>query len=229
MSKITIISILGGVIIGLLTGYFVHLIFCWTEDKFVEVLVSFIGVFGGFRFAEQIGASGVLAIVIAGLIINYRSKKYGGIGRPSIDMLDATWEFIGFMTQSIAFIFIGVNINTAILTSYVGPIFTIMVFTLLARYIMVEIVASLVIRTRKKQIPSNWTLGLTWSGLRGGISIVLALGASSLGLPHSEELLALTFGVVLVSNIIQGITMVKAVDILNLSEKQEDPTLSSMV
>ncbi|UCH37954.1 MAG: cation:proton antiporter [Candidatus Bathyarchaeota archaeon] len=229
MSIISFISIVGGILIGLLTGYFIHFIFCWTEDKFVEVLVSFVAVFGGFHFAEQLGASGVLAIVIAGLIINYRSKKFGGIGRQSIDMLDATWEFIGFITQSIAFIFIGMNTDTTVLTSYVGPIFAIMAFTLLARYIMVEIVASIVMRTRNKYIPNNWTLGLTWSGLRGGVSIVLALGASSIGFPHSEELLALTFGVVLVSNVLQGLTMVKAVNLLKLSDRQDDSTLSGMV
>lgn len=152
------------------------------------------------------------------MIINYRCKNFGGLGDQSIDLLDALWEFVAFMAQSIAFIFIGMNTDTSVLVTYIGPVFVIVVFIILARYLMVLTVAEIVGRIRGKVIPNNWTLGMVWSGLRGGVSVVLALGAASVGLPHGDEMLALTFGVVLISNIVQGITMPKVIGILNLSE-----------
>ena len=215
--KIGTITILGGILLGIVSGYLAHLLFCWSEDKFVDVLISFIVAFGVFRLAEGLGVSGVLATVVAGLIINYRSKNYGGLGRPSIEMLDSLWEFVGFVAQSAAFIFIGVNTDTAILYKYAGPIFVIAVFTLLARLLMVVSVAQLLQATRNKSIPNDWALGMVWSGLRGGVSLVLALGVDSLGLENAEAMLALTFGVVLISNIFQGLSMSRAVTALKLS------------
>jgi CPA1 family monovalent cation:H+ antiporter len=218
MASVSVISVFGGLFLGVLSGYVAHLLFCWSDDKFAEVLISFLVAFGVFRLAEELGASGVISTVVAGLIINYRCKNFGGLGDQSIDLLDALWEFVAFMAQSIAFIFIGMNTDTSVLVTYIGPVFVIVVFIILARYLMVLTVAEIVGRIRGKVIPNNWTLGMVWSGLRGGVSVVLALGAASVGLPHGDEMLALTFGVVLISNIVQGITMPKVIGILNLSE-----------
>ncbi len=71
--------------------------------------------------------------------------------------------------------------------------------------------------TRGKLIPNGWALGMTWSGLRGGVSIVLALGVHSLSLGHSETILALTFGLVLITNVFQGLSMSRVVSALGLS------------
>jgi CPA1 family monovalent cation:H+ antiporter len=218
MAKLSVITVFGGLILGVLSGYLAHFLFCWSDDKFAEVLITFIVAFGVFRLAEELGASGVISTVIAGVIINYRSKNYGGLGAPSIDFLDALWEFVAFMAQSIAFIFIGMNTETSLLVTYIGPVFVIIIFTILARYLMVLSVAEIVRHIRGKVIPNNWTLGMAWSGLRGGVSVVLALGAASIGLRHGEEILAITFGIVLISNIVQGITMSKVLGILNLSD-----------
>lgn len=222
MAKVSVISVFGGLFLGVLSGYVAHLLFCWSDDKFAEVLISFIVAFGVFRLAEELGASGVISTVVAGLIINYRGKNFGGLGDQSIELLDALWEFVAFMAQSIAFIFIGMNTDTSVLVTYIGPVFVIVVFTILARYLMVLTVAEIVGRIRSKVIPNNWTLGMVWSGLRGGVSVVLALGAASIGLPHGEEMLALTFGVVLISNVVQGITMSKVIGALNLSDINEE-------
>ena len=68
----TVIKVLGGVMIGYVAGYIVHLIMCWTEDMYVKTLLTFIIAFGVFRLAEEFHASGVIAVVLAGLILNYR-------------------------------------------------------------------------------------------------------------------------------------------------------------
>lgn len=219
--KDSIIAIVGGLLLGILGGYFAHILFCLTEDKFAEALISFIIAFGVFRVAEELGASGVLATVLAGLIINYRSRTYGGLGNPSIEMLNTMWEFVGFITQSIAFIFIGMNTDPVVLYAYLWPIIFLTIFILFARYLMVLSVAYFLKSIKGRVIPKNWKLAMTWSGLRGGVSVVLALGISGLYLPKVESIIALTFGVVLLSNIFQGLSISKIVQKSSLSAFNE--------
>ncbi len=219
--KISLVSILGGVLLGLASGYSAHTLFCWTDDKFTKVLVSFLIAFGVFRVSEMAGASGVIAVVTTGLIINYRTHSFGGLGRESIEMLEALWEFVGFAASSIAFIFIGMNLNISVLSSNLYPVLYLFAFVLVSRFLMVFGLAELIERQGGKEIPMGWRLGISWSGLRGAVSVVLALGVSSLALPHSEVIIALTFGVVLTSNIIQGLSISEIIKRWNLSARSE--------
>ncbi len=206
-AKITLVSILGGVLLGVIFSYAAHILFCWTDEKFTEVLISFLVAFGVFWISESINASGVIATVTTGLIINYRTHAYGGMGKQSFEALETMWEFVGFAASSIAFIFIGANLNISVLFSNLYPILYLFAFILLSRHTMVYALAELVERLGGRAIPGTWRLGLSWSGLRGAVSVVLALGMSSLALPHSEVIVALTFGVVLTSNVIQGLSI----------------------
>ena len=70
---------------------------------------------------------------------------------------------------------------------------------------------------RRKRIPDNWRVGLLWSGLKGAVSIVLVLGLTRTDLPNFETLKALTFGLVLTTNVVQGLTMTSVVNSLKLS------------
>jgi len=217
VAKITIIKVVGGVLLGVAGGYIVHTLFCWTDDKFAEVLLSFIAAFGVFRLAEELEASGVIATVLAGLIINYRCRNYGGLGGESREMLDTMWEFVGFTASSVAFIFIGMNLDPRVLFGYLAPVVVLTIFITLARYLMVVGIAEFIESISGKRIPRNWRLGILWSGMRGAISVVLALGIGGLPLPHAEGIMALTFGVVLATNLLQGLTMSKVVQGLELS------------
>jgi len=221
--RFSFMSVAGGIFIGLVGGHIVHLIFSWTDDKFVEVLLSFIAVFGIFRTAEQLGASGVIAIVLTGLIINYRCRRYGGISEESMEMLEVLWEFIGFTASSIAFIFIGTYLDPALLMRFLFPVFLLTVFILLARYWMIDGIAEAIKFFTKKSMPDNWRMGVCWSGLRGAVSVVLVLGVSNLPLPNVEKMTALTYGVVLATNLIQGLTMSTMVRRLNLSADRAKP------
>jgi len=222
--RITVISIFGGAILGSLSGYMAHFLFRWTDDKFAKVLISFIVAFGVFRLAEGIGASGVLAVVVAGLIINYRISKIGGLEQESLETLDILWEFIGFAASSIAFIFIGINLELAVLLSNVGPILLLYSFVTLARFVIVHGLAGVLGNIRGKKLPKNWSNGIFWSGLRGAVSIVLVLGISNTALPNTEVIIALTFGVVLVSNLLHGPTIPYVIKYLNISAQDFSPT-----
>lgn len=220
--KIASMFILGGVLLGIIFSYAAHILFCWTDDKFTEVLISFLVAFGVFWISETIGASGVIATVTTGLIINYRIQAFGGIGKDSFEMLEAIWEFIGFAASSIAFIFIGANMNISVLLVNAYPTIYLFAFIMISRHLMIYVVGNLTRRLGGKKIPGRWMPGLSWAGLRGAVSVVLALGVSSLALPHSEAIIALTFGVVLTSNVIQGLSISKVIKRLGLSRQSGD-------
>lgn len=217
VAKISLVKVVGGILLGVVGGYIAHILFSWIEDKFTEVLLSFITAFGTYRLAEELGASGVIATVLAGLIINYRCRNYGGLGAESMEMLNVMWEFVGFTASSIAFIFVGMNLDPTVLVKYLGPVVALTIFILLARFLMVVGIAEVLEALSGKRIPRNWRLGIFWSGLRGAVSVVLVLGVSSLPLPHIEGMIALTFGVVLTTNLLQGLSMSKVARRLELS------------
>jgi CPA1 family monovalent cation:H+ antiporter len=214
--QITAVKVLGGVLLGYVAGFIVHLIFCWTDDLFVEILLTFIAAFGVYRLAEQFHASGVIAVVMAGLLLNYRCKSSGGITEHDEESLEVMWEFVGFIASSFAFIFIGVSLEPSILIGFALPILGLSLFSVLFRYVMVSLVAEFLEKRRNKRIPQNWRLGMTWSGLRGAVSVVLVLGIAGLGLPNTETMFALTYGLVLGSNVFQGLTMPMLVNQLRL-------------
>ncbi len=221
--QITLVKVLGGVLLGYIAGFIVHLIFCWTDDLFVEILLSFIVAFGVYRLAEQFHASGVIAVVMAGLLLNYRCKSSGGISEHDEESLEVMWEFVGFIASSFAFIFIGVSLEPTILMGFALPILGLSLFSILFRYVMVSLVAEFLERRRNKRIPQNWRVGMTWSGLRGAVSVVLVLGIAGQGLPNTETMFALTYGLVLGSNVFQGLTMPTLVNKLRLYSTRSRP------
>jgi CPA1 family monovalent cation:H+ antiporter len=160
-----------------------------------------------FRVAETLGASGVIAVVVASLIINYRIRYFGGAGKESMETLDTMWEFIGFFASSIAFIFIGSSLELSTLISSSVLVIILFLFLLIARFSVVHVITKILEQIHRQCIPLNWRHGLFWSGLRGAVSIVLVQGLSKTVLPHSSTMMALTFGIVLISNLVHGPTI----------------------
>jgi CPA1 family monovalent cation:H+ antiporter len=204
---LTVIKIFGGAILGYVAGYVVHLIFCWTEDLYVETLLTFIIAFGVFRLAEAFHSSGVIAVVIAGLILNYRCRNHGGISEKGEETLEIMWEFVGFIASSFAFIFIGVSLEAKLLATYALPIIALSIVSMIFRFLMTDLISRFLEKYRGKRIPWNWRVGMTWSGLRGAVSVVLVLGITGVNFANEQLLLALTYGIVLSTNVIQGLTM----------------------
>ena len=221
----SIIKVFGGIILGYVAGYIVHLIMCWTDDLYIKTLLTFIIAFGVFRLAEQFHASGVIAVVLAGLILNYRCRNYGGIGEKAEETLEIMWEFVGFIASSFAFIFIGVSLEIDLLLSFAFQIFALSIVSVIFRYGMIDIIARILEEYRGKRIPTNWRAGMTWSGLRGAVSIVLVLGITGIDLPNEQLLLALTYGIVLGTNLIQGLSMPILIKRLNLFSSTRTPVV----
>jgi CPA1 family monovalent cation:H+ antiporter len=119
--------------------------------------------------------------------------------------VESFWEYIAFALNSIVFLLIGFDVSVASLGRYWPEILAAVVAMMIARFGVVFAVTTLLRRTAER-VPPSWSSVLAWGGIRGGLSIVLALGLPR-DLPHREQLVTMTVGVVLISILLQGITM----------------------
>jgi monovalent cation:H+ antiporter, CPA1 family len=204
--RISIVAIFGGAAIGVVGGYLVHALLRRIDDEFTEIMIGFLLSFGIYRLAEIIMASGVLATVAAGLILNYQIKNKGGLSVRAVQQIEVFWEFVSFIVTSLAFILIGIYLDPLILSNYFLPIVGLLFFIMAVRYLKIRGLSKLLSILTLGGLSDDWCMGLWWSGHRGVVSVLLILGASSLPLPNIEEMKALVYGIVLGTNIVWGIT-----------------------
>jgi CPA1 family monovalent cation:H+ antiporter len=195
----------GGLLFGALLGYIGYWALKPIDDYKVEVLITLAIVAGGYFLAGYLHISGPLAMVVAGIITGNKIKREG-MSDVSRDYLDKFWELIDEILNAVLFLLIGLEM----LVIKVNPILLIIggiviVIVLLARWVSVAIPVSLM-RYRIK-FEDNAVAILTWGGLRGGLSVAMAL---SLGNNmHRDEFVLITYIVVVFSIFIQGLTIGK--------------------
>lgn len=193
----------GGILFGGLLGYVGFYILRSIDNYVIEVLVTLAIVMGGYLLADKLHISGPLAMVVAGIITGNKSREEG-MSDVTRDYIDKFWEMIDEVLNAILFLLIGfemliVPFNMSLL--WLGCISIVIV--LLARFISVAIPISLL--KYKTVFEKNAITILTWGGLRGGISVALALS-----LPQSfvnEVFVSVTYIIVLFSIIVQGLTI----------------------
>ena len=197
----------GGVLWGLVLGYLVVQMFKTVDNYHVEVLITLAVVTGGYAFADALHLSGPIAMVVAGLLIGNQGRRIA-MSTSTRHHLDIFWELVDEILNAVLFVLIGLEILILTFTQqYVAVGLLMIPLILLARFISVGIPISL-LRPFRTFSPGVVPL-LTWSGLRGGISIALALSLP-VG-PEREVILVMTYTVVLFSIIVQGLTIDKMV------------------
>lgn len=197
----------GGVGFGLIAGYVVFRMLATIDSYQVEILLTLGLVFGGYALASALHISGPIFVVVAGLIIGNRGRKYAMSDRTR-EHLDNFWELIDEILNAVLFVLIGLEVLVLSFdVTYLYAGLVMIPLTLFARLISVGIPVSLM-RLRKTFTP-NVVRILTWGGLRGGISIALALTLPA-GEPR-EALLVVTYVVVIFSIIVQGLTVGKLI------------------
>jgi len=198
----------GGLFLGLLLGYVAYL-FLKTIDNFeVEVMITLAIVMGGYLLANYLHFSGPLAMVVAGLMIGNERFRTGSMSEVTEHYVDHFWKLLDVLFNALLFVLIGLEI--VILTfrgeHVFGGLLAIPV-VLLARYLALSL-PIFILKKRLEFIP-NTALIMTWGGLRGGISIALAL---SLAIEMQRDLiLTMTYLVVVFSIVGQGLTVGKLV------------------
>jgi Na+:H+ antiporter len=199
---------IGGLAFGAVLGFIGYRGIKSTSDNpQLSVMISLATVMGGYALATMIHVSGPLAMVIAGLIIGNQLNS-PRIKGPTRKMLNEFWEVLDDVFNGILFVLIGLafhllefNPNILLLGGLV------VVIVLLSRFVSVLIPYSLL--NHKEHSPIKTVTILTWGGLRGGISIALALSLATNS--QSNTVMSITYIIVLFSIVIQGLTIGKLV------------------
>lgn len=202
----------GGALIGLSVGWLGAQVTRRLDDPMVEITLTVLVAYGAFVAADRLHLSGVIATVVAGMLFgNYavRNMAVSNVRKvmsaTTLIAVKSFWEYVAFALNSIVFLLIGMEVRLKSLLASWPAIVLAYLAMMLARGAIV-FGASLVLRTTHERISRQWAAVITWAGLRGALSMVLALSIPS-SLPYRELLVNMTFGVVVLSIIVQGLTM----------------------
>ena len=204
----------GGVLVGWLLGMVASQVISRIDDYLIETALTCVLAYGAYLIAEHfLGVSGVLAVVAAGLV-NGNIGPHGMSPTTRIVVINF-WEFAAFLANSFIFLLIGLGINLQDL-SHAGYL----VVWAIAAVLIARAAGIYGISRISGNIPIKWQHVLFWGGLRGAISLALALSLPA-ALANANEIRFMAFGVVLFTLLVQGFTMAPLVRRLGLVERTE--------
>lgn len=210
VSSVTIFfleEVLGGAIFGFVVGGITYTMLKRVDNYQVEILLTLALVTGGYALAETLHFSAPIAVVVAGLMIGNHGRLLA-MSEITREHLDTFWELVDEILNAVLFVLIGleilmINFESQLLIA--GAISVVIVLS--ARFVSVSVPVFFIRKYRK--LTPGVTKILTWGGLRGGISVALALS-----LPagtERETILAITYCVVVFSILVQGLTIGKLI------------------
>ena len=193
----------GGVLLGVLLGYLGYWLLRSIDYYQVEVMITLAIVMGGYLLADELGLSGPLAMVVAGIITGNKSRLQT-MSDTTRDYLDKFWELVDNLLNAVLFLLIGLQmlvipLRTGLVLLGLATIPLVMV----ARYISVALPIG--VMKSFTGFEKNAVGILTWGGLRGGLSVALALSLP--GEMHGDLFVTITYVVVLFSILVQGLTI----------------------
>lgn len=194
---------LGGCAFGWLLGHLTCALLRTIDSYQEEVLITLAAVVGGYALAQHLHVSGPLAMVVAGLIIGNSGRAHG-MSAATRQRVDMFWELLDSMLNAVLFVLIGLEIAVIAIPPRLlfAGLMTVAI-TLLVRFVTVGL--PLGILGRRTGLARGTGSILAWGGLRGGISVALALA-----LPTGQErdiVVGLTYAVVIFSILLQGLSM----------------------
>jgi CPA1 family monovalent cation:H+ antiporter len=202
-----------GIIVGGVIGLAVEQGIQRLREPTVEVMLTTIAAYGSFAAAEAVGASGVIATVTAGLLCGTQAAR-SALSVQARIAVGTFWEYLAFALNSVVFLLIGFVVRIPMLLAHWRSI--------LAAYLVVTVSRAIItsglafVLSPRLRFPARWTAILAWGGLRGALSMVLALSIPQ-SFPQRDLLITLTFGVVVLSILAQGITVGPALKWLGLT------------
>ncbi|MCZ6490902.1 MAG: sodium:proton antiporter [Acidobacteria bacterium] len=198
---------IGGLLFGLGLGYLTYRMLQSVDNYQVEVLLTLALVAGGYGLAGALHLSGPIAIVVAGLFIGNHGRLFG-MSETTRHHLDVFWELVDEVLNAVLFLLIGLEVLVLTFTrDYLLASLLIIPLVLFARFVAIGIPITL-LRSFRPFSPGVVRI-MTWGGLRGGISVALALSIPP-G-PERDVILPITYAVVIFSIVVQGLTLKKLV------------------
>jgi CPA1 family monovalent cation:H+ antiporter len=195
---------IGGVLVGLVLGWLIAQFITRVDNHLIETTLTTILAFGAYLVADRLSFSGVLAVVTAGLVNGNISPQ--GMSPTSRIVIFNFWEYVAFLANSLVFLLIGLQVNINSLLTAWQPILWAILAVFIARIIVVYGLSWLV-RQVADPIPFRWQHVLNWGGLRGAISLALALSLPVSLASERDVIRVMAFGVVLFTLIVQSTTM----------------------
>jgi Na+/H+ antiporter len=227
-----VLGAIGGIAIGLAMGWVIAEIRRRIDDIPVEVTISLLSGYAGYIPAEAVHASGVLAAVTVGLVLGWRAPQ---ISTASMRLTGyAMWEILVFLLNALLFVLIGLQLPM-ILDGLAGePAGTLLLqaacvslAVIVTRIVWMQLITA-VIRTldrrpqqRARRAPFRVRIIGAWSGMRGSVSLAAALALPT-DFPHRDIVLFLTFAVIFVTLVLQGLTLPKLIRWADVSDEGED-------
>ncbi len=204
----------GGLLVGFVLGVLISQAISRIDDPLIETTLTSALAFGAYILAEQFHVSGVLAVVAAGLVSGNIGPR--GMSPTSRILVFNFWEYGAFLANSVVFLLIGLQIDLQVLINDWQVIVWAILAVLVARAVGVYGLSWI-----GRGMPKSYKHVLYWGGLRGAISLALALSLpTSLGEARGE-IQTMAFGIVLFTLLVQGLTMKPLVAKMKLNQRSE--------
>jgi CPA1 family monovalent cation:H+ antiporter len=219
-----VVAFVASTIIGGAIGFAASLVMIGLNDHVVEVAISLVAAYGSYLLAGELGQSGLIATVACGLVFSGYGRRFG-MSAETRQAIDIVWEFIAFLATTLVFLLIGLAIGVSQLLAAAYASVAVLGALLVSRaaivYGLLGGSAWLLHRLgRLRAMPVAWLHVIAWSGLRGAVSVALALSLPQ-DLPQRELLQGIVFGATLLTLIIQGPTARPLIVRLQLRAEQE--------
>ncbi len=205
----------GGLALGAGLGWLVVLAIARLDDYLIETTLTTVLAFGSYLLAERLHVSGVLAVVASGLVCGTLGLR--GMSPTTRIVLINFWEYLAFIANSLLFLLLGLDVDLAQLANTLGPIAVGVAAVLASRALVVYGLGGIVDLFGRQALPRNYRHVLFWGGLRGAVSLALALSLPA-AFADRDLVRAMTFGVLLFTLLVQGTTMQPLLRRLNLIE-----------
>ena len=192
---------LGGLVVGVVVSALAEVLYRLITEPLAETYFTIAVMFGSYVFAESLGASGLVAVAVAGIYMGNRTMRVA-MSKETRRTMTTFWEVITFMATSFAFLLLGLKEDATLLVAFAPFVIVAFLAIFLGRVLSVYPIVAIVSKLGEK-IPNAWTRVLGVAGLRGIISVALALSLPET-FPRRETIVAMTFGVALLSLTVQG-------------------------
>lgn len=212
------VVVVGGGFLGCLLGYIASRVTSAFDDHLLEITLTMVTAYGGFLLADHLKVSPVITVVAAGIVVgNYGSRS--GMSATTRLAVNSFWEYAAFLVNSLLFLLIGLQVQVPLLVKHGQLIGYGVLAVFIARLLVVYGICPFVSTTRLP-IPDKWRHLMFWGGLRGALVMALALSLP-LSFPEREAIINMTFGVVLFTLLVPGLTMEPLVRFLGMAPKRE--------